>query len=202
MKMYFLISGNDSTLYPNNLITYDTIRLHLISGFNFSGNNGFTLNIKCLDGYNDIINLLNLAITKSDSIERLNHNPFYFSDKYYTFYIEFKILSLYSLIHSYHSTTGDPQFVKLISKDNTITNKLLDGGIKRNQNIQFQFNWITEIEKTSTSEICTIGPGVEFDIELIDSYSDISARIELSEDGQYFKYQGLYKGKNIGDFFK
>lgn len=180
----YLLDASD-----NNQMLYDSIRIHFISGFNFENNRGFIFNVKCLDGKSSTINLLNFALTKSDSFENLNPNPFYFANKYYTSYIEVKVLSLYQLIYSHYFT--DPQLVSLITANN---------GIKKDQYIQCHFSWISEIESTSTSEICTLFDSFSFDLELVDKYSNITASINVSLTGNYFEYGGLYKGINIGDF--
>ena len=175
-------------LSDNNEILYDTIKIHFISGFNFENNSGFIFNVKCLDGSGTEINLLNLAVTKQDSFETLNPTPFYFANKYYASYIEVKVLSMYNLIYTYYNT--NPELVNLISSS----------GIKRDQYIQCQFSWITDIQRNSTSEICTLYDSFDFDLELVDKYSNISATIRVSSSGNYFEYEGLYKGNNIGDF--
>jgi len=173
----------------NNEMLYDTIKIHFISGFNFENNTGFILNAKCLSTKNDIINLLNFAVTKQDSFETLNSNSFYFAGKYYASYIEVKLLSLYNLIYTYYNT--NPEVVALISPN----------GIKRDQYIQFDFAWISSIVKNDQVEIGTLNNSFAFDLELVDKYSNITATIRLAEDtGNYLEYEGLYNGNNIGDF--
>lgn len=175
-------------LSNNNSVLYDSIKLHFISGFNFENNNGFIFNVKCLDLSSSEINLLNLAVTKQDSFETLNPTPFYFANKYYASYIEVKVLSLYNLTYSYYNT--NPELVNLISTN----------GIKKEQYIQCKFSWLSDIKRNSTSEIGTLYDSYEFDLELVDKYSNISATIRISDSENYFEYEGLYKGNNIGDF--
>ncbi len=114
---------------------YDTIKLHLVQGFNFENTDGLTLTFKISDKTDKKIVICNLVYNKSDLWETMNPAPFFFGGKVYNSYLEVRILSTYNLIYDYWLgvLTGDTVVER-------ITNQV---GIKKEQLISAYFSFVS-----------------------------------------------------------
>lgn len=171
---------------------YDTIRFHLVQGFNFQGNEAFAASIKAKkrDGKNLI--LANLLYAKSDSWETLNPSSFLFGGRVYDSYVEIRALSLYNLIYDYWYTTltGD-----------SVAEKITDGsGLVQSQNIQIEFRWLNNPTFVDGQNYMTFFEGVQVEIPTKDQFEAISAYIAESNDGDYVEFYGKFDGDIIENF--
>jgi hypothetical protein len=182
-------AGNLLTLV-NQYPVYETIRLHLVQGFNFEGYKGFDLNAKILTNKGTEINLLKFVCYSTDSYETMNPSPFMMGGKYYASYIDLKILSTYNLAYDYYSG-NDTSVVDAISQNN---------GIKKDQFIQFNFNWISAKENFAGVDYAYEAESINFDIIAQDQYEQITATILESPDFDYIEYYASYKGSIIDSF--
>ncbi len=192
----------DPDLTPSNLLpisfntakspVYDTIRFHLVQGFNFQGNEAFAASIKAKkrDGKNLI--LANLLYSKSDSWETLNPSSFLFGGRVYDSYVEIRALSLYNLIYDYWYTTltGD-----------SVAEKITDGsGLIQSQNIQIEFRWLNNPTFVDGQNYLTFFEGVQVEIPTKDQFEAISAYIAESNDGDFIEFYGKFDGDIIENF--
>jgi hypothetical protein len=192
----------DPDLTPSNLLpisfntgkspVYDTVRLHLVQGFNFQGNSGFAVSIKAkkLDGKNLILS--NILYNKEDSWETLNPSSFLFGGRVYDSYVEFRVLALYNLIFDYWYTTlnGD-----------SVAEKITDqSGLSQSQNIQIDFRWLSNPTFVDGQNYLTYFEGVEAEIPTKDQFESISAYIAESEFGDYVEFYGKYNNDIIENF--
>ena len=192
----------DPDLTPSNLLpisfntgkspVYDTVRFHLVQGFNFQGNSAFGASIKAKkrDGKNLI--LANLLYSKSDAWETLNPSSFLFGGRVYDSYVEVRVLSLYNLIYDYWYTTlnGD-----------SVAEKISDGsGFIQSQNIQIEFRWLNTPTFVDGQNYLNFFEGVQVEIPTKDQFEAISAYIAESTDGDYVEFYGKYNGDIIENF--
>jgi hypothetical protein len=171
---------------------YDTIRLHLVQGFNFENNDGLTLsvNIKRRDG--KTINILSWVYNKADTWEVLNPSPFFFGGRVYNTYIEVRVLSLYNLIYDYWLGALTPDSVVL---------KISDGiGLVRDQMIQTKFTWIRGKKTVDGQDYITFYDEVAVDLPVRDQFESISAVIQESSGGDYIEFYAAFNGQIIENF--
>jgi len=171
---------------------YDTIKLHLVQGFNFEGNLGFIFTIDIERLSKGKLNLLNLVYNKTNTWETLNPSPFFFGGKVYASYIEVRVLSSFNLIADYWTgvLTGDTVVERITSNN----------GLKQDQLIQTSFSWMKEKTKIDEQDYITFYDGIEVDLPLKDQFSTISAVIKESSGGDYIEFYGAYNGIIIEDF--
>jgi len=171
---------------------YDTIKIHLIQGFNFETYQGFIFNVGALKKDNSQLNLLNLIFNKTDSFQTFNPSPFIFGGKVYNSYVEVRVLSLYNLIYDYWlgTLTGDT-VVEKITRDN---------GIKRDQAIQISFGWVNKREIVDDQDYIYLFDTVDIDLPVQDQFESIAAVIQESNDGDYIEFYATYKGAIIKQF--
>ena len=192
----------DADLTPSNLLpisfstakspVYDTIRFHLVQGFNFQGNEAFAASIKAKKQNGTNLILANVLYSKSDAWETLNPSSFLFGGRVYDSYVEVRILSLYNLIYDYWYTalTGD-----------SVAEKITDGnGFMPSQNIQIDFRWLNNLTFVDGQNYVTFYEGVQAEIPTKDQFEAISAYIGESTDGDYVEFFGKFNGDIIENF--
>lgn len=171
---------------------YDTIKIHLVQGFNFETYQGFIFNVSATKKDNTNLNLLNLIFNKTDSFQTFNPSPFIFGGKVFNSYVEVRVLSLYNLIYDYWlgTLTG-----------NTVVEKVTrDVGIKREQTIQISFGWVNKREKVDDQDYIYLFDIVDVDLPTQDQFESIAATIQESTDGDYIEFYATYKGAIIKQF--
>lgn len=182
-------AGNLLT-FTNQSPVYETVRIHLVQGFNFEGYKGFDLTAKILTNKLTEINLLKFVCYSTDSYETMNPSPFMMGGKYYASYIDLKILSTYNLAYDYYSG-NDTTIVDAISQNS---------GIKKDQFIQFNFNWLGTKENFAGVDYAYETEAINFDIIAQDQYEQITATIKESPEFDYIEYYASYKGSIIDSF--
>ena len=171
---------------------YDTVRIHLVQGFNFESYIGFTFNIKATRNDSKLINLVNLAFNKTDVFETLNPAPFFFAGRSYGAYIEVRVLSLYNLIYDYWLGT--------LNGDTVVERVTSFKGIKRDQQIQINFSWIRDRKQIIEQDYIYTDESVSIDIPVQDQFESIAAKIEESKSGDYIEFYATYKENIIENF--
>jgi hypothetical protein len=171
---------------------YDTIKLHLVQGFNFEEYMGLTFNVKVTRKDGKLFNLANLVYNKTDTFETLNPSPFFFAGRIYASYIEMRVLSLYNLIYDYWLGTLD---------GDTVVERITDGlGVKRDQQIQLEFSWIRDRKEFVGQDYIYLDESVAVDIPVQDQFESIAAEIKESSSGDYIEFYATYKGAIIENF--
>ena len=171
---------------------YDTIRLHLVQGFNFEQNDGLTLTLKIKKRDGKGLLLSNFVYNRSDTFENLNPSPFFFGGRVYDTYVEIRVLSTYWLSYDYWLGTlnGD-----------TVVEKITGGiGVERDQQIQVYFSWVKSYTTIDEQAYGTILDTVAVDLPLRDQFETISAYIDESPNADYVEFYAKYNSAIIEQF--
>lgn len=172
---------------------YDTIRLHLIQGFNFEDNFGLVLSVKCKKKDDTNLVLANYSYNKEDSsFEVINPNPFFFGGKVYSSYVELRVLSLYNLIYDY--------WLGVLSGDTVVERITNFNGVMRNQLLSVYFAFVESREINDEQEYLSIFDTKAIDLPVRDQFASISAFIEESTDGDYIEFYATYGGSIIENY--
>jgi len=171
---------------------YDTIKLHLVQGFNFEENDSLILSVKARRKDGSVFILCNLVYNKTDVWETMNPSPFFFGGRIYNSYLEVRVLSLYNLIYDYWLGTlnGD-----------TVVERITDGiGIMREQpiSIYFSFANVTDVLEDQTY-LSLIGTKT-VDIPIRDQFESIGAYIAESTEGDYIEFYATYSNNIIDTY--
>lgn len=176
----------------SNLVNYDTVRLHLKTGFSFStrGYEGFLFQVRAKRNSGVYNYFTSLAYLNFSNFEVQNPTPFVLGDTSYSKFIEVKVPSIVDMY--------DPA----LNLD--FQNAFFGTGqnaINPSTNYEIVFKLIDEVYESSgvkfinSSEILTVSIPQE------DEYQDISGVIEEATDGDYFNIYGLKDG-SIDNFAK
>ena len=171
---------------------YDTVRLHLIQGFNFEDNAGLIMSLKVKKKSGGTLVLANFSYNKDDTFEIINPSPFFFGGKVYDSYVEIRVLSLYNLIYDYWLgvLTGD-----------TVVERITDfDGVKREQMIEVFFGWVKETTRVDGQDYLEIFDVTAIDLPVRDQFETISAKIEESSGGDYIEFYATYGGFIIENY--
>lgn len=171
---------------------YDTIRLHLVQGFNFEENDSLIFSVKAKKKDGSTFILSNLVYRKEDTWETLNPSPFFFGGRVYNSYLEIRVLSLYNLIYDYWlgSLTGD-----------TVVERITDfNGVLREQPISIFFSF-SNVQSVIEDQTYLNLQGVRtIDIPVRDQFETVSGYIAESTDGDYIEFYATQGGSIIGSY--
>lgn len=190
-------SGTNSSslsVVPTNdvqAVWYDTIRLHLKTGYSFSGRgyDGFLFQTK-VKRNSGVYNYFNSTVyLNSSNFEIQNPNPFILGETSYSKYIEIKVPSLVQMF----SNTTNEEF------KNTFfgTIGVLDS-IPTSANYEFDFKLISEVFVDNGYEYIKLGEGKALVLPQEDEYVDLAVNIEHATDGDYFNIFGTKDGSISG----
>lgn len=162
-----------------NTITYDTVRLHLRSGFSFStrGYDGFLFQIGAarVSGVKNY--LTSIAYLNTSSFEIQNPKPFILGETMYSKFIEIKIPALANM---------DTDFIDWFFGTG-------NDAVNPNANYEVEYKLITSIDDSTGFDYINTGEEVKFTVAREDEYQDLAAVIEEATDGDYFN---LYMTKD------
>lgn len=171
-----------------NYIKYDSIRLHLRSGYSFSarGYEGFLFQIgaKRTSGISNY--LTQLVYLNTSNYEYANPKPFILGETLYSKFIEIKVPTLID---------QNAEFEDLFYGDGTIGSSDLDP--TSNYNVTFKL--IDRLETLNGYDYFITGEENRFTISREDEFQDFTVVIEDATDGDYFKIYGE-KDNSIGNF--
>jgi hypothetical protein len=178
---------------PVNNVEYDTVRLHLISGFSFATQgDGFIFEVQFTDKSGRKQNLTSIAYLNSDSYEVINPDEFVVGERLYTRYIELKIPAL-----SYLNAVSTVSPLVTTTLPYALTN---GSGVKSTSMIDFNLKTITSTEVINGYRFFLTGDDVSTSISMTDEYSGLSAVVQESLNGDYFELYGNFNGDIYEDF--
>jgi hypothetical protein len=175
-----------------NLVNYDTIRLHLRSGYSFSGRGyqGFIFQTKARRKSGIYNFFTSLAYLNSSNYEIQNPNPFILSGTPFSKFIEIKVPSLVDMYDTQLNLDFQNAFFGL---ENTVHS------INPSTNYEITFKLIDKITEIAGVKYADVSEQVEVTLPQEDEYQDIAAVVEEASDGDYFNLYGLKDG-SIANF--
>jgi hypothetical protein len=171
-----------------NYIQYDSIRLHLKSGYSFSARDyeGFLLEVTA-DRTTGIKNYLTqLVYLNTSNYEYANPRPFILGETLWSKFIEIKIPSIIG---------QNSEFKDRFYGDGTIGSSDLDPAT----NYGISFKLIDRLEVGNGFDYFYTSEENKFSVSREDEYQDFTVVIEDANDGDYFKIYGE-KDNSIGAF--
>lgn len=184
---------NTAPNVPMQQVQYDTIRVHLISGFSFSdADDGFVFEVKFKDKAYNRHNLVSIAYLRTDSYETLNPKPFIVGEKLYSKYIELKVPALSWMTNEYVTSPGNPNILA-----NQITNNI---GLFYQNTVDISVRSINNIDLINGQRFFTMANESTASLNMTDEYSLLSAVIIESEIGDFFELFGEYNSIIYEDF--
>ena len=171
-----------------NSVVYETIRLHLRSGYNFAARNyqGFMFEVRAPRVNGTMNSFTQLVYLNSSDYEIQNPEPFILAETLYSKFIEVKVPSIKDLV-----TSGTNQDFFDIFYGTS-------GGNQIDPTAQYEvsFKLIDLFYNTSGFEFIETAEETTFSVAIEDEFVDITASITQSTEGDYFELVGLYNGSS------
>lgn len=173
-------------------VTYDKVRVHIISGYTFTASSGFVIEAS----YPEANNQKNTRVStetyvNGDDYIVFNTRPLVINGVNYDKYIEFSIPSLSDLITEYEAAVDKQDALAYyLTSDN--------GGFLENGLIRFDFYEIDEVNNINGYDYLTTGVPTYVSIEPQDQYSNLAAVIK--QNGGYFEYYPTWDDAFIADY--
>lgn len=176
----------------SNHVNYDTIRLHLRTGFSFSarGHEGFIFQTKAKRKSGIYNYFTSLAYLNSSNYEVQNPNPFILSGTAFSKFIEIKVPSLVDMYDNQLNLDFEEAF---FGPQGT------NVSLNPSANYEISFRLIDKITTFNGVKYADTGYLAELTLPQEDEYQDIAAVIEEAGDGDYFKLYGMKDG-SISNF--
>lgn len=182
-----LVSQTNATANIN-FIKYDSIRLHLRSGYNFSarGYEGFLFQVAAKRDSGVRNYLTQLVYLNTSNYEYANPKPFVLGETLYSKFIDIKIPTL---------VNQNSEFNDLFYGDGTLDSS----DLHPTANYELTFKLINNLETFNGFDYFTTAEENKFTISREDEFQDFTVVVEDATDGDYFRIYGE-KDNSIGSF--
>lgn len=185
---------------PDVDITYDTIRIHLMSGFDFNDFEGYVMEIQATMIGLAKVNLSSLTYLKGDNFETLNPKPFMVADRLYSSYIELKIPALGYFVSDSRFVANN--FISKLTRNNPLVTggNATGKGIVPTSTIDITLRGIREVRKENGFSYFKLKEVNVVALNQTDNFNLLVARIQESTSGDYYEFYGEYNGVIFEDF--
>ena len=170
-----------------NYIKYDTIRLHLRSGYSFAsrGYEGFLFQVLAERESGVENNLTQLVYLNSSNYELANPRPFVLGETLFAKFIEVKVPTL---------VNQNTEFLNRFFGDGSIGSS----DLKADSNYGINFKLISRIESSTEFDFIHTAEENKFTISREDEFQDFTVVVEDATDGDYFRLYGERDGSTAG----
>lgn len=187
------ITVSNVSISPSLNVKYDKIRVHILSGYNFDGIEGFILSIYARMNNDKLLRLCNLSHINAD-FERLffNPKPLKLAEFIFDKYVEFEVPAQEDILAIQEASPGSTT---------NLSYYLTNGKYLANQQtIYCEFHDIKTITQESGATYYDGGEAVRFAFSSTDQFSLLTTSIQQADDGDYFIYNAAYNSQVIEDF--
>ena len=180
----------DSSTLISEPYPFDTVKVHVVSGYNFDDVAGFLLQVGAATvDSNNLVNLSNFAYLKQDpdtkgsDVVKFSSNVLYLGNKFYDKYVEFKIPSVYAL----GGQTSTPLESAL--------------SIKTLSDVYLTYGTVATIQaQGGSTSTFTLSDSTSFQLPVTSSADNFNAFIAESTVGDFIEFYGTWRDIIIGEY--
>ncbi len=175
---YFDTSTNIEQKYP---YPFDTVKIHVVSGYNFDDIPGFLLQIQALDTSNNLVDLSNFTWINQvlgNDVIKFSSNALYLTNRFYDKYIELRVPSVQSL----GGTSSEP-----------IESAL---SIASLSDVYFTYSTIPEIDE----DTYVIQERISLQLPVVTQADNFNAFIAESTGGDFIEFYATWNDIIIGEY--
>ena len=183
-----LLSDYTSTQWP---VEYETLKLHLLSGYNLEDLDGLLLSVEYPEVSGKNCTVAQIAYLKGDEFIKFNARPIVISGRSYDRYIEVLIPSLFSLNDEFYANPTSGALAYWLSSDNK--------GFLKSGLISITLREITTSSDNGTVLSLTAGDVTNITYKQQDAYSLLSAVIIENDEEDCFEYYPSWQGGFVED---
>jgi len=188
-------------------VKYDTIKVHMLSGYIFEGADGIIIEVKFKENSGRDFNALSYVYLKTESAQiNFNEKPLLIGERNYDRHLLIEIPSLFYIQNEYWPVANLP----IEQQDNTfaynfsypVSDNPNPGGYLQNSLIYVN---VHEISETIVEDNVTyLKTNRDFNVSFnnADTYALLANTIRESNNGQYFEYFATWGGEFIEDYIQ
>ena len=177
------------TFAPQLDIAYDTVRIHFVSGFNFTGYDGIVFEVLVPRRDSVMMNLASINFLKTDT-PVFNPDPLLLGDKLYATFIEWRVPSVYFMNNSF--SQADP---------NGLAYRITEGsGFLSTPPITLKATGIYETVVDNSYSYYNMEEINSVSIPNRDIYDNLYAQVIESDAGDYYELSGQVLGSTFSNF--
>lgn len=189
---------NLPVIFSSNIgVYYDTIRFHIVAGYNFNNLDGIILQVRFQERTGKKATILQLLVERGDiDLSILNPNPIYLGGALYDHYVEVKIPAYANMVYEFEILSGTTAQV------NTLAAKISsDGkGFLKDAPVQFTLYEISSSTLQNGYQTYIGQNRAELSVVPKDNYSGLAATIQENSFYNYLEYYPTWDGNFIEDF--
>ena len=170
-----LLSDLTSTQWP---VEYETIRLHILSGYNLEDLDGLLLSIEYPEISGKNCTIAQIAYLRNDEYIKFNARPIVIAGRSYDRYIEVLVPSLFYLNEEFYANPTSGSLAYWLTSDNQ--------GFLRNGLISITLREITTSNDDGTKLILTTGNVSDVTYKQQDAFNLLTAIIKENEEEDCF----------------
>lgn len=190
-------TANLQITFPSNInVIYDSIRYHILAGYNLNNIDGLVLQVQYLDVDSSYVTFSQVKLSKGSSqTYSLNPSPLTIGSNIYDKYYEVKIPSLVDMNNSYAAASAS-------NKQFTLAGLTSKSGRGYQTAAPIRIKAYEILNTTSTNGYETYGVNLlaSLSLESTDPFKNIGAYIAPSDQGDYFEYFATDDGGFPEDF--
>ena len=188
-------TANLPVTFPSNiLVQYDTIRFHILSGFNFPASEGILFQVKFQENSGKKAVVAQIALEKSDAdYLKLNPVPVYFNGGIYDKFLEVKIPAFANMTYEYDlSVLKNETLAGLISSDGNGFSRESPFSVTAYEIVQTQVingytNYFVNYYNSAV-------------LNSFDEYGDLEATLVENANNNYWEYYPTWQNEFIEQF--
>jgi hypothetical protein len=184
------------TFTSNIQVVYDSVRYHILAGYNLDNVDGLVLQIQYLDVDGSYVTFSQIKLSKGSSqTYTLSPNPLTIGSNIFDKYYEVKIPSLVDMNNKYGAATSP-------NKPNTLAGLTSKSGKGYQTAAPIRIKAYEILSTTTTNGYDTYGTDLlaSLSLESTDPFKNIGAYIAPSDQGDYFEYFATDNGGFPEDF--
>jgi hypothetical protein len=190
--------SNLPVVFPSNIgVYYDSLKFHIVAGYNLDNLDGIVLQVKFQERTGKKATVLQLLLERGNiDLSILNPNPIYLGGALYDHYIEAKIPAYANMVYEFEILGGTP------AQANTLAAKISsDGkGFLKDAPIQFTLYEISSTTLQNGYQTYVGQTRAELSVVPKDNYSGLAATIRENSFYNYLEYFPTWDGNFIEDF--
>ena len=178
----------DSSTAISESFEYDTVKVHVVSGYNFDDVAGFLLQVRAEDVSSNLVDLSNFAylkqsLTQGSNVVKFANDALYLGNRFYDKYVTFKVPSIYALGGQSATTLESTLLIKSLS------------------DVHLTYGTIATIQAgTGNTSSFSLADTTSFNLPVTSAADNFNAFIAESTEGDFIEFYATWKDIIIGEY--
>lgn len=191
-----LVFSDLSSVLTSLYVTYDRVRVHIVSGYRLEDLQGLIIQIYGKEATSSQISVLaNNVYLNSDDRDILNPQPIFMGDRLYDRYVEVYVPSMKEIVQSFFANPTNPLS---LGYQYTTDNR----GFLYSTQVYVKVYEINKTQRTNGVLFMNTSNFYEVNLNQEDAFSLLTANVHESTEGDYFLYYPTYAGNFVENFIE